>query len=373
MKYLSITLVGEEVLKRNMAAAKHKSLSLQDKMKILKAVEEKSGQHGAKGRLAKEFGIANSTLSMIIKDKEKIIASFNQGTFEPGRKRLRTSAHEDVEEALLIWFKDIRGRNVPVSGEILQTKASELASELGHTDFQCSNGWLSHFKTCHGISQKRICGESSAGYEETCDKWLTITLPTLTEGYNARDIFNIDETGLFFKILPDKTLGFKNEPCHGGKHSKERLTVLAGANADGTEKFPLLVIGKSKNQRCFKNVRSLPVQYDASSKAWMTSNMFETWVRSQDRRFCRQRRKVLMFLDNCPAHRNVDGLTNTTSKLQPLDQGIIRSLKVLYRKRLLAKLIASLGRREEFTVNVLGALHFLRAAWDEVTSTTIIN
>ena len=47
-------------------ASKHKSLSLQDKIKILKVVEESAGQHGSKGRIAKEFGIANSTLPRLI-------------------------------------------------------------------------------------------------------------------------------------------------------------------------------------------------------------------------------------------------------------------------------------------------------------------
>ena len=43
-------------------AAKQKSLSSK-KVQILKAINQSSGQHGAKGRIAKEFGIANSTLS----------------------------------------------------------------------------------------------------------------------------------------------------------------------------------------------------------------------------------------------------------------------------------------------------------------------
>ena len=54
-------------------------------------------------------------------------------------------------------------------------------------------------------------------------------------------------------------------------------TVLVGANADGSEKLPLLVIGKSKKPRCFENVNSLPVVYDASKKAWMNSTIFTSW------------------------------------------------------------------------------------------------
>ena len=88
----------------------------------------------------------------------------------------------------------------------------------------------------------------------------------------------MDETGIFFKLLPDRTLCFKNEDCHGGKKSKDRSTVAVCANMSGSEKWPLLVIGKSRNPRCFKNVETLPVSYKANRKAWMTGDMFEEWV-----------------------------------------------------------------------------------------------
>ncbi|KMZ74308.1 hypothetical protein ZOSMA_13167G00010, partial [Zostera marina] len=69
--------------------------------------------------------------------------------------------------------------------------------------------------------------------------------------------------------MPNKTLAFKGERCAGGKKSKERVTVLIGSNASGTEKLSLFVIGKSAKPRCFKNAK-LPVKYEANKKAWMT-------------------------------------------------------------------------------------------------------
>ena len=56
------------------------------------------------------------------------------------------------------------------------------------------------------------------------------------KNYKACDIFNAEETGLFYKLMPNKTLQLKGEKCHGGKKSKERLTVLAKSNMDGSEK-----------------------------------------------------------------------------------------------------------------------------------------
>jgi hypothetical protein len=43
------------------------------------------------------------------------------------------------------------------------------------------------------------------------------------EGYKQRDIYNADETGLFYNVLPDRTLALKGESCHVGKTPKTDL------------------------------------------------------------------------------------------------------------------------------------------------------
>ena len=58
----------------------------------------------------------------------------------------------------------------------------------------------------------------------------------------------------------------KNEKCAGGKLSKEMITALVTASMAG-EKLPPLVIGKSANPRCFKNVKKLPLPYKHNTKA----------------------------------------------------------------------------------------------------------
>ena len=72
--------------------------------------------------------------------------AFEQSTFVPSKKRKRTAAYLEVEEALVSWLKYAQSQNAPISGPILQTKAEKLVAELGFDDFKCSNGWLSHFK-----------------------------------------------------------------------------------------------------------------------------------------------------------------------------------------------------------------------------------
>lgn len=72
----------------------------------------------------------------------------------------------------------------------------------------------------------------------------------------------MDETGLFYRLVTDKTLNFKGRKCQGGKQSKERITLALTANMDGSDKLTPLVIGKFRNPRCFKNVQS----YQSSSQ-----------------------------------------------------------------------------------------------------------
>ena len=48
-----------------------------------------------------------------------------------------------VDEALLIWFKQIRSHNTTVDGELLLTKANSLAQSIGDGDAsEISKSWV---------------------------------------------------------------------------------------------------------------------------------------------------------------------------------------------------------------------------------------
>ena len=119
---------------------------------------------------------------------------------------MRTATFRDTEQAVLQWFKAARDQNVPVSGPLLIAKAQEFASQLGD-DFKCTTGWLKGFKERHNITFKRVHVESNSVNETSTlmQDWSS-TLQTLLAEYSPQDIFNADETSLFFRLLPDKTL-----------------------------------------------------------------------------------------------------------------------------------------------------------------------
>lgn len=132
-------------------------------------------------------------------------------------------------------------------------KAKEIAESLNQMDVAASNGWLRKFKIRHQLTFANIHGESDDVDEKTVLDFVGAS-PEIIAGYEPKDIANCDETGLFFRAIPKKRLYPKNTKCFGGKHSKERLTVILCVFADGAFEKPV-VIGKSENPRCFKGIR----------------------------------------------------------------------------------------------------------------------
>ncbi|XP_033739299.1 tigger transposable element-derived protein 6-like [Pecten maximus] len=219
----------------------------------------------SKSDIAREFGIPSNTWSTWLKSKEKIVTIYSNNGLSPARKRMRTAKFDDIDAALLKWFTYARDHNLPISGPMLKSKASDLAEKIGEKNFASSTGWVDRFKERHGICFKKICGEAKSvdTSSDAMTKWAD-DLRTILSEYQPNNIFNADETGIFYRLLPDRTLDFKGTDCHGGKRSKERLTALVCANMTGTEKLPLFIIGKSIKPRCFKNVSSLPTEYTAN-------------------------------------------------------------------------------------------------------------
>ncbi|CAH2217988.1 jg15871 [Pararge aegeria aegeria] len=136
---------------------------------------------------------------------------------------------------------------------MIKEKAQEFASKLHIDNFSGSNGWLEGVKKRNDIAFKNVCGESNSVDNNECNEWIK-NLPALLHDYSPDDVFNADEACVFYKCLPDKIFTFKGQSCHGGKLSKDWVTELVSANMSGTEKLPLLLIGKSKSPRCFKDV-----------------------------------------------------------------------------------------------------------------------
>ena len=117
----------------------------------------------------------------------------------------------------------------------------------------------------YDIIRVHKAGESNGMDTEVVRHWKKDKLNGIFQKYRPPEIHNADETGLFWKLFPDNSLGFAGKTNHGKKQPKTRITLLVGANMDGSDELPLVVIGKGKRPRAFKNV-TVTVEYTAKKK-----------------------------------------------------------------------------------------------------------
>jgi hypothetical protein len=363
---------------------KRKELPLDKKIELIKDSDNGKSQR----QLAEIYLCGKTTVQKILAKRRDYEEAFEENV-SGSRKRIRSIApNEELNALMWEWYIKITTANVPLTGPLIQEKALQIAAQLKITDFKASNGWLYCFCRRNNIHQVKFQGERGSVDQSIVDSYRT-HLPSLVKGYQERDIYNMDESGLFWRALSDKTLAPTSKECAGGKRSKERITVSLCCNMIG-EFEKAVVIGKSARPRAFKNIKKLeylPVTWLHNKKAWMTTALFTQWVKGFDRRMRTQGRKVILFLDNAPVHPKALHLTNvklqffppnTTSMLQPLDQGIIQCLKLKYRTKLMRHTLQKVDydiitnvKDVPKHVSMLDAVKWTASSQREILATTV--
>ncbi|KAH7959531.1 hypothetical protein HPB49_011645 [Dermacentor silvarum] len=99
--------------------AKYAAKDLATKVKILKALKDGASRE----EVMRQFDVKRSTLSTYVKNEAQIMEAFEGEKFHAGRKRLRTAAHPQLEEALLQWIAATRDSKLPLSGPLICAQA----------------------------------------------------------------------------------------------------------------------------------------------------------------------------------------------------------------------------------------------------------
>ena len=239
---------------------------------------------------------------------------------------------------------------------------------------------------------KAICGskESAAPHDEL-ETWKeTVLVPTLAR-YSPNDIYNGDETALFYKSLPHRTYCFDGDKPAGSAKRKDRLTLLIITNMDGSDHRMLSVIGKSKTPRCLQKkykmqVKDMSVDWYASKNAWMTGEIHHQIMTKLNNEMRLSNRHILYVCDNASSHQvreysHIKFLMlppNASSIMQPLDQGIILSAKRRYKKKLAERYLACVENNKDANsllkaLDIVQATNMIAASWRETSSTIIQN
>ncbi|XP_018565530.1 tigger transposable element-derived protein 2-like [Anoplophora glabripennis] len=329
---------------------KHKVLSIEDKVRIIKRLE--NGESGVS--LARIYNIGKATISDIKAKKEEVLnfaSILNNTGGSKGRKTMKKANCEKLEDALYLWFIQKREQDEYVSGPLLCKKALQLNKELaGPPEFKASSGWLKNFKCRHGI---KFANQG----ERVAPNFLK---EIMKEGsFSEDDVYQADQTNLYWKALPRKFLASRMGRGYNFTVSQQRIILMFCANVSGQHILPLLVIGKFETLKNLEGVTSPSLEYRAQKNADMDADIFLDWFRDsfipnvKNRRLIEGRtNKVLLLIDDVPVRPLLEQLnavddnfivkvlpSEDVSSLQPLRYDVLQELSTMYKSQFLQQLL----------------------------------
>ncbi|XP_042203529.1 tigger transposable element-derived protein 7-like [Homarus americanus] len=144
------------------------------------------------------------------------------------RKRMRVAKDTNLEEAVTKWFVQQRSCGNDVRGVEIQAAAVKLSSHMGIENFEASDGWLWRFRNRHGKCNKITHGEAGSAPTEDIEPFRDRLNDLIkSEGLLISQVYNVDETGLYWRSLPRNTQAFKNEASSPGRKPMDQGIIVA--------------------------------------------------------------------------------------------------------------------------------------------------
>lgn len=142
----------------------------------------------------------------IIDSKTEIQEMMNMGYGDLYRKPV--IKFDIIDDKMMTYIQNIEKRNGFLTDEILIKKAENIAKSEKIDYFKFTSGWLWKFKKRHQLKLKNIVGEEMTA--KRIDTEVIANFQTLIkekiEKHGAENVYNGDETGIFYKQMPTKTL-----------------------------------------------------------------------------------------------------------------------------------------------------------------------
>ena len=157
---------------------------------------------------------------------------------------------------------------------------------------QASDGWLHRFKKRYGLKKLSLKGEILSNDNKSVEQFVKLlNAKIMEENLNLENVYNADESGIYWKILLNYTSLLTEENVGVGfKANQDRSTALFCANATGSHRIPLLIIDDSAKPRDLKHLidreaklndinylPELDVTYTAQKSGWMNCETFKNW------------------------------------------------------------------------------------------------
>ncbi|KRZ68531.1 Tigger transposable element-derived protein 4 [Trichinella papuae] len=160
-------------------------LTLQQKRDVLEKL--RTGKMSMR-KVASEYGIALSTVSNIRKNEAQILSQLDGSLSKSRCRRMRKTVNAEVNELMFQFFLRCRAKLIPITGQLLQTKAIDIARRMGINDFHASNGWLESFTRRHNIKFRMISHELNV--HEYTEGMADEIVEELFSKSNAKDVLS---------------------------------------------------------------------------------------------------------------------------------------------------------------------------------------
>lgn len=319
-------------------------LSDGQRLEIIQKLNQPEGPSNRK--LAEEFKVDEATIRHIKANADKIQeralsvpVDIRQTTFRAGKTKFA-----DLETIIAEWIDVSRRCNEEIPPAVVRKKALEVAGELEipEGEFKATISWYNGF-----------CKRQGIGSATPIDN-----LTEIVAEYDPNNVYTVDETGLFYRLLPRSRVLMLSEDTttpKGKQRAMERVSLVLCCNATGTERLPVSMISKQDAPRCMTPGTEWPLPFFHQSKAWIDAKIFTKWFDElflphvTKRHSAAADDKVLLLLDNAPGHpisfekgniRVVALSPKSKSWIQPMEMGVFTALKNRYKFKLMKDIIA---------------------------------
>ncbi|CAM4552170.1 unnamed protein product, partial [Caretta caretta] len=140
-------------------------------------------------------------------------------------KRAHLANDANLDSVVYPWFVQEQQKGIPISGPLIAMQVEKFDREL--------NGEFSNFKIA-------VLGEKHSADDDDAQSYPAKLREILqAEGYSEEQVYNADETEIYYKMLADKTLAVRKDEYkkEGYKQAKDHLTLLFCVNATGNHKL----------------------------------------------------------------------------------------------------------------------------------------
>lgn len=357
--------------------SKRRRLNLAEKLRALDMVENGAALQD----VADEFGSSKRAI-LRMRQEADVIRGLSQAGVKGSMKSRKQGSSQKYTalESKVVEVLDVSRRNkVFISTELVRDCSRKIQDELLSNsqlseeeakdlkDFTPTDFWIRSFAKRHNIriASARLMhipiSLSEAPATPEC-----VALKAQLQRYDADCIFTVYDSTLFHKVLPRETYLLSTEGNEGDPIATtfppdmaldDRVAVVCCANATGTMKVPLTMIGKSKQPACFR-IKPSPLPYLTQSNVWFDIATFKQWFNEVFIPAIRKHswKNVALLVENVIDESSVQDQRgqvkifhlppDSRTSHHPMEQGIMSLLKQRYRYAMLERVMELLPFRD---------------------------